>query len=114
MKYAQIKNGVVISIMTKPTEGRILVPENVACGMIQNADGTFRNPVPTQEQLMHRVRFERNELLSQTDWWVLPDRTATQAQLDYRQALRDITNQTPSLDSDGNLTGITWPIPPND
>jgi hypothetical protein len=60
------------------------------------------------------LRWFRNQLLAQTDWWVLPDRTATQAQLDYRQALRDITAQTPSLDSDGNLTGIIWPTPPTD
>ena len=60
------------------------------------------------------LRLQRDRLISKTDWWVLPDRTATQAQLDYRQALRDITTQTPSLDSDGNLTGIIWPTPPND
>ena len=62
----------------------------------------------------HYLRKQRNRLLVETDWWVLPDRTVTQAQLDYRQALRDITTQTPSLDSDGNLTGITWPTPPTD
>ena len=63
---------------------------------------------------MRLLRIERNKLLASTDWWVLPDRTATQAQLDYRQALRDITTQTPSLDENGNLTGITWPTPPTD
>ena len=63
---------------------------------------------------MRLLRIKRNQLLAQTDWWVLPDRTPTQAQLDYRQALRDITAQTPSLDSDGNLTGIIWPTPPTD
>lgn len=58
------------------------------------------------------LRIERNRLLSSTDWWVLPDRTPTQAQLDYRQALRDITTQTPALDENGNLTGVTWPEKP--
>lgn len=45
------------------------------------------------ERLQNQIREERNALLAETDWWVLPDRTATQEQLDYRQALRDITTQ---------------------
>lgn len=53
-----------------------------------------------------RIRLERDVLLSETDWWVLPDRTATQAQLDYRQALRDITDQA------GFPHDITWPVKP--
>jgi len=52
------------------------------------------------------LRAERNALLSSTDWWVLPDRTPTQEQLDYRQALRDITNTYQSLDT------VVWPTKP--
>ena len=52
------------------------------------------------------LRAERNAKLAETDWWVLPDRTATQAQLDYRQALRDITNTYTSLDD------VVWPTKP--
>ena len=59
------------------------------------------------------LRQQRNQLLTQSDWMAVSDRVMTQAQIDYRQALRDITTQTPSLDVDGNLTGITWPAPPN-
>ena len=40
--------------------------------------------------LMEGIRLKRNQLLSETDWWVLPDRTATAEQLAYRQALRDL------------------------
>ncbi len=80
---------------------------------------TFGDVLTTKAELeaaepMRLLRLERNRLLAQTDWWVLPDRTPTQAQIEYRQALRDITTQTPALDSDGNLMGITWPVPPND
>jgi len=64
------------------------------------------------EESMSALRSQRNRKLSETDWWVLPDRTPTQAQLDYRQALRDITTQTPALDENGNLTGVTWPEKP--
>lgn len=52
------------------------------------------------------LRAERNRRLTETDWWVLPDRNATQAQLDYRQALRDITNTYTSLDD------VVWPTKP--
>lgn len=63
---------------------------------------------------LNRLRFERNQLLQETDWMANSDVTMTEQWRTYRQALRDITTQTPSLDSDGNLTGITWPTPPND
>ena len=39
---------------------------------------------------MRLLRKERDRLIAETDWWVLPDRTATEAQLAYRQALRDL------------------------
>jgi len=55
---------------------------------------------------MRLLRAERNQRLANTDWWVLPDRTPTQAQLDYRQALRDITNTYTSLDD------VVWPTQP--
>ena len=52
------------------------------------------------------LRVERGKLIAATDWWVLPDRTPTQAQLAYRQALRDITNTYSSLDD------VVWPTKP--
>lgn len=53
-----------------------------------------------------RIRHKRDSLLSETDWWCLSDRTPTQAQLDYRQALRDVTDQA------GFPHDITWPTKP--
>jgi hypothetical protein len=61
----------------------------------------------TTEANMMALRTERNQRLANTDWWVMPDRTATQAQLNYRQALRDITNTYTSLDD------VVWPEVPN-
>jgi len=55
---------------------------------------------------MRLLREERNKLIAETDWWVLPDQATTQAQLDYRQALRDITNTYTSL------TDVVWPTKP--
>ena len=69
---------------------------------------------PTSEQIcMEFIRKTRNALLSETDWWVLPDRTASQEQKDYRQALRDLPSTAkPQLDENGQLTNVTWPIKP--
>ena len=69
---------------------------------------------PTSEQIcMEFIRKTRNALLSETDWWVLPDRTASQEQKDYRQALRDLPSTAkPQLDENGQLTNVTWPTKP--
>ena len=63
---------------------------------------------------LRQLRKQRNQLLQQSDWMANSDVTMPTEWQTYRQALRDITTQSPSLDSDGNLTGITWPTPPND
>jgi len=65
--------------------------------------------VPAEAALKLRVlRGQRDYLLAQTDWWVLPDRTATAEQTAYRQALRDITDTYSSMDDDG----FAWPTKP--
>lgn len=75
-------------------------------------------PVPTPEPIsaMDLLRMQRNYLIAETDWRVLSDYPGSnQAEWKtYRQALRDITTQTPSLDENGELTGINWPNPPSD
>ena len=75
-----------------------------------DADGnvvSYDEAAVTAEANMMALRAERNQRLANTDWWVMPDRTATQAQLDYRQALRDITNTYTSLDD------VVWPQEPS-
>ena len=61
---------------------------------------------------MKELRRQRDEKLLETDFYALSDVTMSDAIATYRQALRDITTQTPELDDDGNLTGITWPTKP--
>jgi hypothetical protein len=51
-------------------------------------------------------RNKRNRLLKETDWWAVSDRTMTQAETDYRQALRDVPQQA------GFPIHITWPTEP--
>ena len=57
------------------------------------------------DKLRH-LRVERNRRLGLTDVWALSDRTMTQAQKDYREALRDITENATSLDD------VSWPTEP--
>ena len=52
---------------------------------------------------MEDLRAERNRLITQTDWWANSDLTMTQEQMDYRQALRDITETYSSLEE------VIWP-----
>ena len=64
---------------------------------------------------MRLLRVERDRLIAETDWWVLPDRTPTQAQLDYRQALRDLPDtSSPVLDGTNRIgiSGVSWPVKP--
>jgi phenylpyruvate tautomerase PptA (4-oxalocrotonate tautomerase family) len=54
-----------------------------------------------------KLREERNRRLAETDWWTLYDHQPTpQDRLDYRQALRDITDTYQSLDT------VVWPEKP--
>ena len=58
------------------------------------------------ERNLAALRKERNRRIAETDWWASSDLTMTQAQTDYRQALRDITKSATSLDD------VTWPTKP--
>ena len=60
----------------------------------------------TDEEKLEQLRGSRDLLLMNTDVWALSDRTMTQAQIDYRQALRDITKTYSSLDD------VKWPTKP--
>ena len=59
---------------------------------------------------MANLRQQRDQLLAETDWMGNSDVTMSSAWATYRQALRDITKQTPS---DDTLSNITWPTKPS-
>ena len=71
--------------------------------------------ITESEKAMIELRQTRTMKLAETDWWILKG-NATQDQLDYRQALRDVPEkQTPTLkyvDGIAHLNGITWPDKP--
>tara|TARA_R100000231_G_scaffold93149_1_gene69948 strand:- start:127 stop:507 length:381 start_codon:yes stop_codon:yes gene_type:complete len=88
-------------------------------------DGRNPDAQPTDEQLnaawedwkaangslaLVKLRYERDRKLKDSDWMAVPDRTMTDEQKAYRQALRDLpANQTPA---DIKLSNITWPTEP--
>jgi len=86
---------------TLPAWAELCVKEHdTAMEMLRNP------PEPTAEDKAASARQLRDHLLSECDWWVLTDRTATQGQLDYRQSLRDITQQA------GFPNDVVWPVKP--
>ena len=64
---------------------------------------------------MRLLRIERDKRITKTDWRASSDLTLSDAWKTYRQALRDITTQTPKLDSfyELDLSSITWPTEPS-
>lgn len=109
---------------------KLLTGQNYSLICELNSDGsvTFKDfgegiTAPSQSDLdakateldngypMEELRTQRNKLLADSDWMAVSDRTSTDAQKTYRQALRDLpANQTPS---DMQLSNITWPTEPS-
>ena len=65
---------------------------------------------------MHKLKAERNVKLAETDWMAVADRTQTDAEKTYRQALRDLptTSSSPTYNLEtGVLGNVNWPTPPS-
>ena len=69
----------------------------------------WANDAPNRR--MAELRRQRDMLLAETDWMANSDVTMSDAWTTYRQALRDITTQTPSDDA---LSNITFPTKPTE
>ena len=87
------------SSQTKPTETEV----NSKIAELDNAEP------------MRLLRIERDNRIAKTDWRAGSDLTLASAWSTYRQALRDITTQTPKLNSqyELDLTSVTWPTEPS-
>ena len=74
----------------------------------------FSKPVP-QSDPMQIMRNQRNSKLSRSDWRMQSDYPYDDQEewKTYRQALRDMTSQTPRWNDDGILVGIEWPTDPD-
>jgi len=64
--------------------------------------------VTYQDLTWAQVRTYRDQLLRDTDWRAVKDRTMSQGWKDYRQALRDL----PQDHADANSAADNWPQPP--
>jgi len=53
------------------------------------ADAATAKDAADLEQRKKEAREWRDQMLKDTDWWAVSDRTMTQEQIDTRQALRD-------------------------
>ena len=87
------------SAQTKPTEIEV----------------TNRLTELTTSEPMRLLRIERDKRITKTDWRASSDLTLSDAWKTYRQALRDITTQTPKLNSEYelDLTSVIWPTEPS-
>jgi len=129
--------------MTKPKyiNAILSLRPNAKCGVIGNnydsiiwKDTTMSKPTKeeieaelirlTHETTLNAIRSKRNELLKNTDKYSLSDfpHSSTEKKqewLDYRHALRDITNNldtttiTFTIDIDIEFQGLTWPTIPS-
>lgn len=102
-------NNLVVQVVTHHTNPDALAgfteidTDQDICGMIHNpADNTF-SEAPLND---FKAREKRDALLAESDWMASQDRTMSQAEKDYRQALRDVPAQA------GFPTSITWPTKP--
>ena len=71
-------------------------------------DKAFEDDAPNRN--MTELRRQRDILLAETDFYALGDVTMSDSIKTYRQALRDITSQTPT---DNELSNINWPTKPS-
>ena len=87
------------SKQTQPTETEV----NSKISELDNAEA------------MRLLRIERDERIAKTDWRASSDLTLSDAWKTYRQALRDITKQTPQLNKkyELDLTSVSWPTEPS-
>jgi hypothetical protein len=92
----------------KMVDGQLVEMTDAEQTDFNNNNTVWTNAAPARR--MVDLRRQRDILLAETDYMALGDVTMTDAWKTYRQALRDITDQTPS---DDVLSNITWPTKPS-
>jgi hypothetical protein len=117
MRYAVIENNKVANIVIATPEvaakrGWVECPEGVSIGWSFDGAGVPIEPAPDLEEIARIARVQRDNLLTESDVMVLPDRWAAMtteqqsAWAAYRQALRDIPQQDDFPDT------VVWPTQP--
>jgi hypothetical protein len=108
MAWVKIENNIVVQKQPYQEEGFVEVADTVICGMEQVGD-SFVVPPQSFDSAMANLRFERNNLLAQTDYLALSDQTMTAEMTAYRQALRDITNGLTTVE---DVEAVVFPEKP--
>lgn len=99
MRAHIVENGVVTNVIEVEEGVDLSIFNAVDLGDYAAIGDTVVNgasPEAAQREsdaIVANVRAKRDELLASTDWWAVSDRTMTQEQIDYRQALRDLPSQ---------------------
>ena len=105
------------------------ITDNDYSTLVWNESNTYTKPSEneiiakeislTSEFAYSELRYKRDKLLLETDKYTLSDfphanDTIRNQWLTYRQQLRDITTQTPTVNIyTGEITNIIWPTPPS-
>ena len=76
---------------------------------ISKSDIEAQYPAVEFDIAMEELRFKRNRLLRQTDFYALSDVTMSSDMQTYRQKLRDITNGLTTVDE---VNAVSWPTKP--
>ena len=72
-----------------------------------------------ESSILNVVRIDRDKLLAESDWTVMPDSPLSTSKQNewktYRQSLRDIPQgSVPTIDEQQNIVrGLTWPTKPS-
>ena len=92
----------------KTVDGQLVEMTDAEQKEFDDSNTAWTNAAPARR--MVDLRRQRDILLAETDWMGNQDYSITDAWKTYRQALRDITSQTPSDDA---LSNITFPTKPS-
>ena len=94
---------------TKMVDGKIVTLTDKEQAELDVIKKAWIDDAPNRR--MADLRKKRNALLVETDWMANSDVTMSADWKTYRQALRDITKQTPTDDA---LSNITFPTKPTE
>tara|TARA_B100000780_G_scaffold113706_1_gene79656 strand:- start:44 stop:337 length:294 start_codon:yes stop_codon:yes gene_type:complete len=92
----------------KMINGQLVEMSDAEQTTFDNKQTAYVNATPARR--MVELRRQRDKLLAETDYMGNSDVTLSDAWKTYRQALRDVTSQTPS---DDVLSNINWPTKPS-
>jgi len=93
----------------KMVDGKVIVMTDEEQAVRDAEEKAWNNDAPNRR--MAELRRQRDALLVETDYMGNSDVVMSEDWVTYRQALRDITSQTPSDDA---LSNITFPTKPTE